>query len=68
MLDLISLAFFSPEVHHKSRSMTWELRELELVLMELSTLPRSRALRSRRFPTVSVSGPVQDRSAVNMII
>jgi hypothetical protein len=68
MFDLMSLAFFSPEVHQSSRSMTWELRELEVVLIELFTLPRSRALRSRRFPTVSVSGPVQDRSAENMII
>jgi hypothetical protein len=67
MFDLMSLAFFSPEVHQSSRSITWELR-VELVLMELSTLPRSRALRSRRFPTVSVSGPVQDKSAENMII
>jgi hypothetical protein len=33
----------------------------------LAVLERSRALRSRRSPTFSVSGPVQDRSAENMV-
>lgn len=43
-----------------------ELRELDEVLIEGVALERSRAFRSLRWPTVSVFGPLQDRSAVNM--
>jgi hypothetical protein len=64
---LIPLAFFRPDDHQSSRSATTELRELVDVLIELAVLERSRALRSRRSPTFSVSGPVQERSAENMV-
>ena len=67
MFDLMPLAFFNPEVHQRSLSTTIELRELEDVLMEPDALERSRALRSRRCPTVSVFGVDQERSAVNMV-
>jgi hypothetical protein len=60
-------AFLSPDVHQSSRSPDIELRELVDVVTEPATLERSRALRSRRSPTVSVFGPLQDRSAVNMV-
>jgi hypothetical protein len=66
MFDLIPLAFLRPDVHQSSRSTYEEFRELEDVLIEAAVLDRSLALRSLRSPTFSVSGPVQDRSAVNM--
>lgn len=67
MFDLIPLAFLNPEVHQRSLSTTTELRELDDVLMEGDALERSRALRSRRCPTVSVFGVDQERSAENMV-
>lgn len=59
-------AFLSPDDHQSSRSPDIELREL-VDVTEPATLERSRALRSRRSPTVSVFGPLQDKSAVNMV-
>lgn len=67
MFDLMPFAFLSPDVHQSSRSPDIELRELVDVVTEPATLERSRALRSRRSPTVSVFGPLQDKSAVNMV-
>jgi hypothetical protein len=68
MFDLIPLAFFRPDVHQRSRSAYEESRELVEVLIDAAVLDRSRALRSRRSPIFSVFGPVQERSAVNIVV
>jgi hypothetical protein len=62
------LAFFRPAVHQSSRSTYDEFRELVDVLIDAAVLDRSLSLRSLRSPTFSVSGPVQERSAVNMFV
>ena len=64
------LAFFNPDVHHSSRLAEIELLEVVEaveVLQEGAAEERSRALRSRRSPILSVVPSLQDRSAVNMI-
>jgi hypothetical protein len=61
-------AFFRPNVHHVSRSPDLELLELVFVMIEPAVPELSRAFRSRRCPTFSVSGSVHDRSAENMSI
>jgi hypothetical protein len=63
------LAFFSPDVHHSSRSSGMELLELIELLSEgaAEVLDLSLAILSLRSPTFSVSGSTQDKLAENIL-
>ena len=67
MFGVKDFAFLKLDVQLKSRSADMELLALLAVVVELAALPLSRALRSRRWPTVSVPGSLHERSAVNIL-